>query len=497
MDQDRQQPEQVQTGGGASIKGDVHAGTFIGRDQIIVLPGSTAAQLDCALQRLVPLLRQPDVQLRIEATDEERTLVITGEDTQAILSRDAAQAMAARAAPDESAYLAALLIDPRLRPWVTRFVPLAGTLSVLEDPTGTLDLHPEFTVLHIEGEAATRRVHRERLPDITTVAERYDTFVILGDPGAGKTTVMRKLALEAGRQRLQTGQGRLPFFVTLADYRNYADPHTFLSARWAQRMGDTDSLRRALAAGDLLLLCDSLNEMPRTDAREYRDKIRAWQSFVAQWPGNQVLFACRGRDYSEPLGLQQVEIEPLDEERIQQFLVKYLTGGLAAALWGHLRSDPGQLMDLARNPYLLTMLMAVFADEGGLPASRARLFDSFIRTLLKREAGKGHPDWLPEPALLAALSQLAWAMQARGEGTRLRQAEVANLLPAQISGPAGPLATPAPTGLRLGLAATLLETELTPDEEELRFYPAPLQQVAIQQVHCYLPNNIPVVQLQD
>jgi formylglycine-generating enzyme required for sulfatase activity len=458
------------------VTGDVHAGTFIGRDQIIVLSGYTADQLDQALRRLVPLLRQRDVQLRIEGDVIQGRLVVTGSDTRATLSADAAAAMANRAAADEAAYLAAVLIDPRLRRWATQFVPLAGTLTVLEDPTGALELHPEFTVLHVEGEGAARRVHRERLPDITTVVERYDTFVILGAPGAGKTTVLGKLALEGARRRLQMSQGRLPFLVTLADYRDHADPYAFLATQWGQRMGDTDSLRQALGTGDLLLLCDSLNEMPRADAREYRDKVRAWRAFVAQWPGNQIVFACRGRDYSEPLGLQQVEIEPLDEECIRQFLDKYLTEEQAAALWGHLSRDPGRLMDLARNPYLLTMLMHVFATGGGLPANRARLFDSFIAALLEREAGKGHPDWLPEPALLAALAQLAWTMQAQGEGTRLPRAEVLNLLPAEVVGPEGPMATPAPAVLRLGLAATLLETGLTADREEIRFYHHLLQE---------------------
>jgi formylglycine-generating enzyme required for sulfatase activity len=467
---------EVHTDGGAGVSGDVHVGTFIGRDQIIVLSGYTGEQLDQVLQRLVPLLRQRDVQLRVEGGGTQSTLVVTGGGTRATLSANAAAAMATRAAPDESAYLVALLVDPRLRRWATQFVPLAGTLTVLEDPTRVLDLHPEFSVLHVEGEGAARRVHRERLPDITTVVERYDTFVVLGDPGAGKTTVLRKLALDGALRRLQTGQGRLPFFVTLADYRNSYEPFAFLATQWQPRMGDAETLRQALGAGDLLLLCDSVNEMPRADAREYRDKVRAWRACVAQWPGNQIIFACRGRDYSEPLGLQQVEIEPLDEARIRQFLDRYLAPEQAAALWGHLSRDPGRLMALASNPYLLTMLSTTFAAGGVLPANRARLFDSFIAALLQREAGKGHPDWLPEPALLAALAQLAWRMQAQGEGTRLPQAEVLNLLPSVVEGPEGSMLMPAQTVLRLGLAATLLETELAADLEEIRFYHHLLQE---------------------
>jgi formylglycine-generating enzyme required for sulfatase activity len=467
---------EVHTDGGTGVSGDVHAGTFIGRDQIIVISGYTAYQLNHALQRLVPLLRNRNTRIYREGVGEQSRLFVDGGDVRTTLSLDAAAAMAASSAADESTYLTTLLLDPRLHRWTTQFVPLAGMLTVQKDPRGIVDLHQEFTLLHVEGEGATRRVHRERLSDITTVVERYKTFVILGAPGAGKTTVLRKLTLDGAQRRLQTGQGRLPFFITLADYRGYPDPYTFLSAQWSHRMGDTDVLHRALSGGNLLLLCDSVNEMPRADAREYRDKVRAWREFVKQWPGNQFIFACRGRDYSEPLGLQQVEIEPLDEERIHRFLDAYLSSEQATAMWQHLTTIPERLMDLASNPYLLTMLMAVCATGGDLPANRARLFDSFITTLLHREAGKGHPDWLPVPALFGALSVLAWALQEAGEGTRLPWGEAMKMVPAEVEGPDGPVATSAKVVLCLGLAATVLERELIAENEEVRFYHHLLQE---------------------
>jgi hypothetical protein len=184
-----------------------------------------------------------------------------------------------------------------------------------------------------------------------------------------------------------------------------------------------------LRRGDLLLLCDALNEMPFRDGRDYRDRIGAWRQFVKDWPGNRLVFTCRSRDYSEPLGLPQVEIERLDDPRIEDFLGRYLASAQAQETWARLRGSP--LLDLARNPYYLTMLAWLVAQGGTWPASRAGLFQGFTDLLLEREQSRNHPDWPGKQPLLTALSVLAETMQAQGEGTRLPRGEVLGRIPAQ------------------------------------------------------------------
>src|SRR5512137_865820 len=46
----------VNTGGGAGVTGDVQAGTFIGRDQIIVISSYTGEQLELVLAQLREML---------------------------------------------------------------------------------------------------------------------------------------------------------------------------------------------------------------------------------------------------------------------------------------------------------------------------------------------------------------------------------------------------------------------------------------------------------
>ncbi|HEC36294.1 MAG TPA: NACHT domain-containing protein, partial [Anaerolineae bacterium] len=381
--------------------------------------------------------------------------------------------VAARRA-DERAYLTALLVNSRYGRWDTRFVPLAGTITTFERPPGWTDIPPEFTLLEIHGQGPGRQVRRTRLEDITQATALYDALVLLGEPGAGKTTVLYKLALDAAHHRLTTGEGRLPLYLPLAGYRDYPSPHAFVEATWRQHLGGGD-LDDRLRRGDLFLLVDGLNEMPFRDERDYRARVGAWRRFVSAWPGNKILFTCRSRDYGEPLGLHQVEIERLDDARVRDFLRKYLAEDLARETWERLECDP--LLELVRNPYYLSMLAYILAGGGAWPANRAAMFHTFVDLLLTREQARGHPDWPGKEPLEEALSSLAESIQPMGQGTRLERREFLARIPSQVEGPDGPVDTPPKVVLRLGLAATLLDTERSPaGEEQVRFYHHQLQE---------------------
>jgi formylglycine-generating enzyme required for sulfatase activity len=466
----------------ASFGGDFQ-GTYIGRDQIILIQGYTGEQLELVLAQLRQLLSSG--RAAMQANLAQQRLTITAPDAPTItLSDEAAKSLlpvAARQASERS-YLTALTVHPRYGRWATQFVPLAGMLTDVNHPSGWGDLAPEYTLLQMEGQDAQQRIQRVRLDDITQALDAHPALALLGEPGAGKSTALYKLALDAAQVRLTAiDNGKLPLLLELADYRAYATPFAFVQDIWRKRIGVGADLTEQLRKGNLLLLFDALNEMPFENMSVYREKVAAFNKFVQAWPGNIFIFTCRSRDYSEPMGLPQVEIERLSDERIQSFLEKRLETALAEQSWAKLAETP--LLELVRNPYYLNMLAYLVAQGQQWPASRAALFQGFVNTLIERERHKKHPGWpraqaqKGAAALTQAFNALAGQMQPIGAGTRLPRTSAIAHMPSKVVIQGETISLDPAKTLDLGLAATLLDTEPgADDQEQAKFYHHQLQE---------------------
>ena len=220
--------------------------------------------------------------------------------------------------------------------------------------------------------------------------------VLLGPPGSGKSTLLRRFELDRAVEALRgEPEARLSFFVPLNQFAG-GDPGVWLEDRWRRRSPDLPELAELLAAGQMTLLLDALNEMPAADERELDDWTRRWrrwlQGFAADARGNRVIFSCRSLDYSQPLSspelrVPQVRIEPLVDAQVQDFL--RLHSPLRwREIWQSLEGSP-QLV-LLRSPYFLSLLVTQVEATGDMPAGRAALFTGLIRQALRREVERGN-----------------------------------------------------------------------------------------------------------
>ena len=90
-------------------------------------------------------------------------------------------------------------------------------------------------------------------------------------------------------------------------------------------------------------------------------------------------------DYGEELsGLQRVEIQPLRDEQIQEFVKRELPATWED-LWQELTEEgegERSLLKLARNPYMLTVMIDVFDEDGRLGDNRSALMTRFTEILM-------------------------------------------------------------------------------------------------------------------
>jgi len=244
--------------------------------------------------------------------------------------------------------------------------------------------------------------------------------VLIGEPGAGKTTTIRRLALEAARARVKNPRtALLPLFLRLPFWGDELTPTNFVRKQWRDEglPADADPIG-LLAAGGVVLYLDGLNEMGSQGTGKAK-KLRDWLG--AKDAPQHVIVTCRAGDYVGELKLGDmptVLAEEMDEGQIRQFAANYLKDKAEAFLKRVLpeekrqREDARSLVRLAQNPYLLMGLIVVYdnAPDGDLPRNNGALMRALARALWAREEQAQTPGWIPFEEMEATFGRLAFAM---------------------------------------------------------------------------------------
>jgi formylglycine-generating enzyme required for sulfatase activity/class 3 adenylate cyclase len=326
-------------------------------------------------------------------------------------------------------------------------------------------------------------IKQVKIESLREAVDKYPCVILLGDPGCGKTTALENLAYQYSDQ-----PDKLPVPLHLSEFDSGMSIEDFIMQSWggsleAGHWGAKElaaNIEEYLEAGKLFFLFDALNEMP---LEGYREHSLALRQFIDQRSaqGNRFLVTCRILDYSEELsGLQRVEVQPLSDDKIQHFLQNELPEE-CQALWQNLtQSDDGRhrLLEMARNPYLLTVMIDVFEEDSQLNQNRADLMRRFTQILLGWAKAKCPPSrWLNADIQYEALSVMAFEMQARsGFGTKVKTEQVKAVMPHQVQLDPNWPSQSAPPDQVLSLAASAKIIEMPVDRLTVRFYHQLLQE---------------------
>ncbi|HEY9881667.1 MAG TPA: NACHT domain-containing NTPase [Leptolyngbyaceae cyanobacterium] len=225
-------------------------------------------------------------------------------------------------------------------------------------------------------------ITEKRVPGLDAV-QRYQKLMVLGKPGAGKTTFLKYLAIECCGGNFLADH--IPVFVPLKEFaetKGQPELRSFAAAMLEDV--SLDDLCTVLQQGKMFFLLDGLDEVREEDAKRV---IRDVQGVADKYPENQFVITCRiaARDYIFQQ-FTEVEVADFDEQQIAEFADKWFCHKHPRRAEKFLTrlQENNRIQELATSPLLLTLLCLVFEERGKFKDSRAELYEEGIELLLER-----------------------------------------------------------------------------------------------------------------
>ncbi len=292
--------------------------------------------------------------------------------------------------------------------------------------------------------------------------KRSRGFVLLGDPGSGKTTQLKRLLLWVARngpESVGLPAGMVPLFLPLRELRSVDDGLEPLieaqlsSPHYKPKPGFA---RRMLERGNLLLLFDGLDEV--ADEKQ-RQRVAKWIEQAADAnSGWRIAVTCRYAGYSELSRLDgrflELHLRPLTDDQADTFIAKWFRAVEREQERDQERADvladegsrklietlkgphfgASRVYEFTRNPLLLTAICLVHYDKKSLPERRADLYEQCVDVLLERwRAAKGISVSMDAKKARGVLQPLAYWMHLEPQRRRATPKEIAPQIARSLS----------------------------------------------------------------
>jgi formylglycine-generating enzyme required for sulfatase activity len=323
-----------------------------------------------------------------------------------------------------------------------RAEPYAFDIDEIYIPLTTLAPLDETKSRKTRKKSAQPELHQRRTVLEHAITQRK--VVLIGDPGSGKSTFLKRITFELCRNIqgtrpkdakpfLSPDDRRFPLLIRTADLTKLlaADkspkppdapdwlPYFLSKQSEYYKFGlDESFFRRKLDEGGCLVMVDGLDEAPDQRLRERVSRI--FEKATVAYAKCDFLVTTRPQSYSGDsvlAGFFPIRIGDLEPPEIKTFFRHFsqallLPANAAQEFQESLESAlerRAEIREMARNPVMLTALAVLQHNDQKLPEYRVELYESILGWLASaRDAKDGRPT---AEKCLEYLRKLALAMQ--------------------------------------------------------------------------------------
>jgi predicted NACHT family NTPase len=230
------------------------------------------------------------------------------------------------------------------------------------------------------------------------IANLMPKLVILGKPGAGKTTFLKQLAVDWSQDNFYP-----ELIAVLIELRQIRDKKWQIIDAISEELGleEPSQTIALLKQGKLLVLMDRLDEVPKNSMRQVAQSQLS--SIAKEYSENRFIITCRTQVIvSIPVGFSSVEVADFKPEQVKHFVENWFRASGKSdeevrEQWKTLEkaiTDNSALRELTVTPVLLSLICLVLQDEGKMPSEMTWLYKKGMKLLLSKwNESKNIGDW--------------------------------------------------------------------------------------------------------
>ena len=313
---------------------------------------------------------------------------------------------------------------------------LKNALVALEDDLKMINKQSNwtgsfYTDLDAEVYIKTKTKNKRKVSNLLKALNNKSgrAFLVLGEPGGGKSVALRKLAIELIPQVKEAN--KIPLYINLKEWNN---------TNWSARNPPNESqllefVRENVARRDLALsvfidkyfdvliekkrfffIFDSFDEIPQVmNVDDNSILIQQLSSVLYQFikdNNNKPTGLVSSRHFRKPTSdfnaSSEIEIRPFSGSQIYKSLKKMSNS--PEELINEIFTKRTDLYLTAKNPFMASMLSKYIEIHGGLPKNRLDMFSVFIDDALNNSSRKLHELNMDKGYILDASKKIAASM---------------------------------------------------------------------------------------